>query len=603
MSLYYKDLSGPHFETLSKAIYDKSLARVADPSEIYIPLLVLPRSIIAWLVANVMPLQQDAALTDFEVPGRPDYKLRIRKLSEDRYSGDIIHKAKIIHNFEMIPLPTVGGMLLHVCSLYDEVAGRKVEDVEKKELAEKAKDPSLHDVMSKLGELMDKISSSEKMRKDEILADEKRAHEARNIAKDIPAPQPVVVNINMSDIGNMRASHSAEKAKEIPVKEGEKISAEAEMAKDEILPGGKGDSKKDSDFDAKEVKMGHKTESEHTSSKKAAAEITRDHLSENPKYYKKLKAAGLADELDKASISGQSRKAAEDKEIARRTQVQTSDINQSPASIKSFADRLKAAAGKRAGLRNARSSGDPLKEMGYAQTVSYKPGMDAPEVTAAFEPSIREPGVKINPKQAGGESVQGQLVRQNKYASARTRAGQILDRLRAQKSPNLPKAQLEKGDMKGMKGPETGAKGTNVAPQAAAPKAPAQKGAKVPTLAMPKDTAASMPSIARQPAAGIPTTPAKAAAPKMPGMPKIKKEELEEATSDSGQKMFVRDGDDYIFNPSGTHAVMTKDSLEIRKSEDGTYRLFLDRSQWDQDNVLLLSHILKARKTLKKFGF
>ena len=45
--------------------------------------------------------------------------------------------------------------------------------------------------------------------------------------------------------------------------------------------------------------MGRRVEREHTKDKGVAAEITRDHLAEDPKYYSKLKDAGLADELEK----------------------------------------------------------------------------------------------------------------------------------------------------------------------------------------------------------------------------------------------------------------------------------------------------------------
>jgi ADP-ribose pyrophosphatase YjhB (NUDIX family)/GNAT superfamily N-acetyltransferase len=67
----------------------------------------------------------------------------------------------------------------------------------------------------------------------------------------------------------------------------------------DLLPGGKGDKAHDADFSKKEVAMGHKVEAEHTSNPKVAAEITRDHLTENPQYYSKLKSGGLADELNK----------------------------------------------------------------------------------------------------------------------------------------------------------------------------------------------------------------------------------------------------------------------------------------------------------------
>jgi hypothetical protein len=67
------------------------------------------------------------------------------------------------------------------------------------------------------------------------------------------------------------------------------------------LPGGKGDNKKDSDFDPKEIKMGKKVESEHTKDPETVREIVHDHLSEKGKkhkhYYSELKKAGLADEL------------------------------------------------------------------------------------------------------------------------------------------------------------------------------------------------------------------------------------------------------------------------------------------------------------------
>jgi len=69
--------------------------------------------------------------------------------------------------------------------------------------------------------------------------------------------------------------------------------------KSDQVPGGKGDNKTDKDFNTKQITMGHKVEKEHTKSPKIAAEITRDHLSENPNYYSKLKDSGLADELEK----------------------------------------------------------------------------------------------------------------------------------------------------------------------------------------------------------------------------------------------------------------------------------------------------------------
>jgi hypothetical protein len=57
----------------------------------------------------------------------------------------------------------------------------------------------------------------------------------------------------------------------------------------EKLKGGVGDGTKNSDFDANELAMGIEIEKEHTKDEKVAAEIARDHLSEIPDYYTRLK--------------------------------------------------------------------------------------------------------------------------------------------------------------------------------------------------------------------------------------------------------------------------------------------------------------------------
>jgi hypothetical protein len=63
------------------------------------------------------------------------------------------------------------------------------------------------------------------------------------------------------------------------------------------IPGGKGVGRCPKDFDPKQLAMGIKVEKEHTKSRKIATEIAMDHLSEDPRYYLKLKKSGLADEL------------------------------------------------------------------------------------------------------------------------------------------------------------------------------------------------------------------------------------------------------------------------------------------------------------------
>jgi hypothetical protein len=64
------------------------------------------------------------------------------------------------------------------------------------------------------------------------------------------------------------------------------------------IPGGLADKKSPKDFDPKSLKEGLKVESEHTSDKGIAQEIAMDHLTEDPKYYKKLKTVEKDDHLE-----------------------------------------------------------------------------------------------------------------------------------------------------------------------------------------------------------------------------------------------------------------------------------------------------------------
>ncbi len=57
----------------------------------------------------------------------------------------------------------------------------------------------------------------------------------------------------------------------------------------EVLPGGLGDGQPDSAFDPQALKSGQQVELEHTSNKTLAKEIAKDHLTESPDYYKKLR--------------------------------------------------------------------------------------------------------------------------------------------------------------------------------------------------------------------------------------------------------------------------------------------------------------------------
>jgi hypothetical protein len=61
------------------------------------------------------------------------------------------------------------------------------------------------------------------------------------------------------------------------------------LKESEKMKGGLGDKRPDSDFDPKKLEQGIKIEMEHTNDRQVAKEIAKDHLSEDPNYYEKLK--------------------------------------------------------------------------------------------------------------------------------------------------------------------------------------------------------------------------------------------------------------------------------------------------------------------------
>ena len=70
------------------------------------------------------------------------------------------------------------------------------------------------------------------------------------------------------------------------------------------LVGGIGDVTAPSNVNTKELSIGVQVEMEHTNDEKIANEIAMDHLTEDPEYYSKLVAAGLAKEFSPSANSG-----------------------------------------------------------------------------------------------------------------------------------------------------------------------------------------------------------------------------------------------------------------------------------------------------------
>jgi len=75
------------------------------------------------------------------------------------------------------------------------------------------------------------------------------------------------------------------------------------LLKEVKLKGGVGDATAPHDVDPVELSMGQTVEMEHTVDTDIATEIALDHLFKDPKYYSKLKKAGLSDELSQVNTS------------------------------------------------------------------------------------------------------------------------------------------------------------------------------------------------------------------------------------------------------------------------------------------------------------
>ena len=108
------------FHTLSKVIQRKQTSNVADPLELYLPLLAVPRAILSWLVQNIRPIPVNETKT-LDFPGKDDIKIEIRKLDTDVYAGEFIQDGKVIHTFNRQTLPSLGGHLMTVGELYDDI--------------------------------------------------------------------------------------------------------------------------------------------------------------------------------------------------------------------------------------------------------------------------------------------------------------------------------------------------------------------------------------------------------------------------------------------------------------------------------------------------
>lgn len=123
MNNWEKSLAGilgeKGIESLSKAIHRRDSDSTIGPLDVYLPLLVVPRAILSWLVQNVKPIPVGDE-KQLKFPGNENIDIRIEKTGRDSYRAEFTQDGKVIHTFEKQTLPNVGGHLMSMGEMYED---------------------------------------------------------------------------------------------------------------------------------------------------------------------------------------------------------------------------------------------------------------------------------------------------------------------------------------------------------------------------------------------------------------------------------------------------------------------------------------------------
>lgn len=134
------------YEVLEKAIFKRGTSAVIDPLEQYLPLIVVPRTILSWLIQTIKPMKRgDSKVVKF--PGRDDITIQFDKQDVDQYRAEFIQGGRIIHSFEKQSLPAASGHMMTVGELYDSFGSEE----SKSEIPKTQEQPKLDVVKEIIG--------------------------------------------------------------------------------------------------------------------------------------------------------------------------------------------------------------------------------------------------------------------------------------------------------------------------------------------------------------------------------------------------------------------------------------------------------------------
>lgn len=158
-----KSLLGTVYDKLEKSIVKEDTNSVVDISELHDAFNLAPKSLVAWLMTNIAPLNvNDGKIID--VPWEKNSQLLVNKKSEDVYSGYITKDGQKAHEFHNCSIPKLAAHLLSFYELYDEaILEHKTKAKEKSEMAVPIKDKKEdeNNESEKKNNLSDKIKSLE----------------------------------------------------------------------------------------------------------------------------------------------------------------------------------------------------------------------------------------------------------------------------------------------------------------------------------------------------------------------------------------------------------------------------------------------------------
>ncbi len=165
----------------------------------------------------------------------------------------------------------------------------------------------------------------------------------------------------------------------------------AALMKAERIPGGLSSGKPDSDFDPEALAEGIKVEMEHTADRAVAKEITKDHLTEDKEYYKKLR---VIEKGDGDEFRGGDPEELQRKKEEKRQEQQDAGGSEGEDLIRAMMELTKAESGSEAGEFRG---GDP-------EELQRKREEKREETAESGEAELQDEEAAMQTEEAGGES-------------------------------------------------------------------------------------------------------------------------------------------------------------------------------------------------------